>query len=137
MRFLALLLGAAALGSCTTGPVTPNPQEAAEAQAKFAELTAGRVAGPPVTCISHNVSDDMTKLPGGAVAFRDNSRRIYINTMGPGCPNLRDQYALVTRPVATTQLCSGDIAQVVDPSTGMFISSCVFGEFVPYTKTGA
>ena len=134
MRYLVLLLGAAAVGSCAAGPPGPNPAEAAAAQAKFAELTAGRVAGTPVACIPRSVSDDMRKLPGGAVAFRDNSRRIYINTMGTGCPGLRDSYAIKTRPVGTTQLCRGDIAEVVDPTNGIFVSSCVFGDFVPYTK---
>ena len=108
----------------------------ARTEARLAELTAGRVAGAPVACLSRNQSDDMTVIPGGAVAFRDNARRLYINHMQGSCPNLRDTNALVTKPVGTTQLCRGDIAQLIDTTSRVFVGSCVFGDFVPYTRAG-
>ena len=136
MRVLTLLLIASAVASCSTAPPVQSADQVARTQAKLAQLTAGRIAGQPVACLTRNQSDDMTIIPGGAVAFRDNARRLYINHMQGSCPNLRDTQALLTRPVATTQLCRGDIAQVVDTSTRVFVSSCVFGDFVPYTRPG-
>ena len=133
MRFLPLLLIASALGSCNTAPSVQSAEQVAQAQAKFAELTAGKVAGTPVSCLSRQDSGNQIILPGGTVAFRDSSRRVYINTMQ--CPQLRDSYALVTRPIGTSSMCRGDIAQVVDPSTGVFVGSCVIGDFVPYTRS--
>jgi hypothetical protein len=49
---------------------------------------------------------------------------------------LRSHYAIVTRQFGGGGLCSGEIAEVVDPTTGISISSCSFGEFVPYRRMG-
>lgn len=137
MKYLSLLLIASALGSCGTAPPVQSAEQITRAQAQLADLTAGKVAGPPVSCLSHHASREMIIIPGGTVAFRDSSRRIYVNNMGGGCPNLRDTNTLVTRPVATTSLCRGDIAQVLDTSSHIFVGSCVFGDFVPFTRPGA
>ena len=136
MRFLPLLLIAPAIASCSTAPPVQSADQMARTEARLAELTAGRVAGAPVACLSRNQSDDMTVIPGGAVALRDNARRLYINHMQGSCPNLRDTNALVTKPVGTTQLCRGDIAQLIDTTSRVFVGSCVFGDFVPYTRAG-
>ena len=137
MRFLPLLLIAPAIASCSTAPSVQSAEQAAMTQTRLAALTAGRVPGQPVSCLSRSQSDDMTIVPGGAVAFRDNSKRLYINDMQGSCPYLRDTNALVTRPIATTQLCRGDIAQLIDTSSRTFVGTCVFGDFVPFTRPGA
>lgn len=135
MRIPALLLIASALGSCTTAPAGPTQLSASE-QAELAQLTAGKVAGPPISCLQHYQSDDMITVNESTVAFRDGRSRVYLNGMQGGCPNLRAPYALVTRST-TAQLCRGDIAEVVDTSTHMTVGSCVFGDFIPYTRVGA
>ena len=47
MRAIPLLLTAAALTGCATQP--PPATQMAESQAKFQELTAGKVAGPAIS----------------------------------------------------------------------------------------
>jgi hypothetical protein len=138
MRFLAILLGAAAIGSCTTAPPSPDGQAmTAREQAELAQLTAGKVAGAPVTCLPHYYTKDMITIDDRTVASRVSRGRVYLNGMNGGCPSLRPPYALVTRQFGTANLCRGDIAQVVDTSTGASFGSCVFGNFIPYTRPGA
>jgi hypothetical protein len=136
MRFLAPLLIATALGSCSAGPPTamaPTPQQ----QAKFASLTAGKVAGAPMSCLSSHRSADMIVIDDSTIAFRDGSKRVYVNHMQGECANLgRGGQALVTQN-PTGQLCRGDIAQVLDVTSRIPMGSCVFGDFVPYTRPGA
>jgi hypothetical protein len=79
----------------------------------------------------------MTIVGPNTVAFRDGARRTYVNDMRGSCTNLRSNYALVTRQFGGTGLCSGEIAQIIDPSTGVTVGSCVFGDFTPFTRPGS
>ena len=138
MPALILLISTAAMGSCMAAPPAPEQVAALAArdQAEVANYLNGRVpSGPPVACLSARSTNDMTIINQHAVGFRDNSSRVYINDMRGGCPGLRSQYALVTRQIGTG-LCSGEIAEVVDPVSRIHISSCVFGEFRPFSRPG-
>jgi hypothetical protein len=110
---------------------------AAREQAELAQLTAGKVAGAPISCLPHYDAKDMITINDRTVAFRVNRSKVYLNGMQGGCPSLRPPYALVTRQFGSPNLCRGDIAQVVDTSTGMAFGSCVFGDFIPYTRPRA
>ena len=134
MRSVSLLLVAAALTSCSTA-MGPTPEVSARSQAQLQQLLAGRVAGPAVTCLPPGRSGDMTTIAGGTVVFRSGST-YYLNTMGGGCPNLNSHTALVTRQFGGSSLCSGEIAQLLDPGSRMTVGSCTFGEFIPFRKPG-
>jgi hypothetical protein len=133
MRSVSLLLVAAFLTSCSA--VAPPPVVSAQSQARLQQMLAGRAAGPAVSCLPPTRSSDMTIIGDGSVVFRSGNT-LYLNAMRGGCPNLRSQYALLTRQFGGSGLCSGEIAQVVDPTNGISISSCSFGEFVPYRRVG-
>ncbi len=136
MRIPALLLIASFVGSCTAVPPGPQPLTARE-HAELTRLTAGKVAGPPITCLPRYNSNDMITVNERTIAFRQGRSTVYLNGMQGGCPNLRPPYALLTRQFGNPQLCRGDIAEVVDTSSGMTVGSCVFGDFIPYTRVGA
>lgn len=135
MRSMSLLFLAAALGACSTAP---EPGRSAQAQAHLQKLLAGKVAGKPISCLPHYRANDMVVIDDNAVAFRD-GRTVYLNDFQGGtCSNLGSGfYALLTRTFGGTGLCRGDIAQVIDTSTGMTVGSCAMGDFVPYSKSGA
>jgi hypothetical protein len=135
MRGISLLLIGAALASCTTAP--PPPTRSAAKQAEYERLIAGKVAGPPVSCLPTYRQNDMVVIDDNTIAFRDGSRRTYINHMQGGCANLGGPYALVTKTYGTAQLCRGDIGQVVDVANHFTVGSCVFGDFIPYTTPGS
>lgn len=132
MRAIPLLLAAAAVSSCATQP--PSETQMAESQAKLQELTAGRVAGRPITCLPPSLrSKSMTVIDDSTIAYEDGSRN-YINHLRGSCTNLKSGfYTLVVRSSGSGQ-CSGDIADVTDVRTGMTAGSCALGDFVPYTR---
>jgi len=136
MRVMSLLLAGGLLASCTTAP-QPTAR-AADKQAEFAQLLAGKVAQRPIACLPHYQSNDMRVIDEDTIAFRDGARRTFVTHMNGGCSNLGNtSYALVTKLYGTASLCSGDIARVVDTLNGMTVGSCSFGEFTPYVRPGA
>ena len=133
MRIPAYLIAAASLASCTAGP-----QSAAYDQANAAKLQqtlAGKVAGAPVSCLPSYRSNDLIRAGDDVAIFRDGPNRVYVNRLNGSCSGLGNQnYALVTKTVGSSSVCRGDIARIVDLSTGMTVGSCSFGDFVPYTS---
>ena len=131
MRCLPLILVAAALAACSTGP---QPGRTAEAEAHLNKLLAGKAPGKPISCLSHYRSNDMVVIDDSTVVFK-NGRTVYRNDFqGGACSNLgRGSYAMLTRTSGGLGLCRGDIAEILDTSSGMTVGSCVLGDFVPYT----
>ena len=129
MRAIPLLLTAAALAGCTTQP--PPPTRTAEAQAKFAQLTAGKVAGQPITCLPSYTTNDMVTIDNATVVFRK-GQRVYVNHLLGECHGLDSGfYTLVTRSHGSG-LCRGDISNVEDVRTGTMVGTCAIGDFIPY-----
>ena len=133
MRAIPLLLAVAALTGCMTQP--PPETQLAESQAKFQELTSGKVAGPAMACLPPSVrSRNMVAIDDRTIAYVDSPRRVYVNHLRGECSNLRNGfYTLVVRS-SGSGTCSGDIADVADVRTGMTAGTCALGEFVPYTR---
>ena len=131
MRRLPLFLIAAALTACSTGP---QPGRTAEAEAHLNKLLAGKAPGKPISCLAHYRSNDMVVIDDNTVVFK-NGRTVYRNDFqGGACSNLGSAfYALVTRTSGGLGLCRGDIAEILDTSSGMTVGSCVLGDFVPYS----
>lgn len=130
MRVMTLVLAASALASCTTAP--DMTQRSAAKQAELAQLLAGKVAQPPITCLPHHYSSDMRVIDEQTIAYRDGSR-VYVTHMNGPCSNLGSgNGALVTHQFGSADLCRGDIARVVDTANGVTMGSCSFGDFTPY-----
>ena len=137
MRGIFLLLIGGALVACTTTAAQQQPMRSAQSQKQYDQLLAGKVAGAPLSCLPTFRSSDMVVIDERTVAFRDGSSRVYVNHMQGGCSNLGGPYALVTRTFGGSQLCRGDIGQVVDLTNHFTVGSCVFGDFVPYSRPRA
>jgi hypothetical protein len=136
MRRISLLLIGGALVACTT-TAAEQPIRSVKAQKQYDQLLAGKVAGAPTSCLPSYNQNDMVVIDERTVAFRQGASRVYVNHMQGGCTNLGGPYALVTRTFGSAQLCRGDIGQVVDLTNHFTVGSCVFGDFVPYSKPRA
>ena len=137
MRVMTLALVGGLVASCTTGPPQPTFR-AADKQAEYAQLLAGKVAQKSISCLPHFQSNDMRVIDEDTIAFRDGGRRTFVTHMNGGCSNLGNpSYALLTHQFGTGDLCQGDIARVIDTLNGMTVGSCTFGEFTPYVRPGA
>jgi hypothetical protein len=135
MRSVSLLLVGATLVGCST--YAPAPR-APDAEAQLQTMLAGKVAGPAVRCIPSHAADNMLVVDDRTILFRDGARRVWRNDLNGGaCHGLSFGGTLVTkREVGTSSLCRGDISHVVT-SSGSTTSTCVFGDFVPYSTPGA
>ncbi|MFL6758350.1 hypothetical protein [Sphingomonas sp.] len=136
MRVMPLLLVSCVLASCTTAP--QPTMRSPDKQTELAQLLAGKVAQRPISCLPHYQASDMRVIDDDTIAFRDGSRRTFVAHMNGGCSNLGSgSTALVTHQFGTSDLCSGEIARVVDTANGITVGSCSFGEFTPYTRPRA
>jgi hypothetical protein len=131
MRGIGLLLATCVLASCSAAPqpTTRSPQ----AQRDYERLLADKVAGAPLTCLPSYNANDMIVIDESTIVYRETAGRVYVNHMRHPCGGLGGTTALVTHTFGP-QTCSGDIAQVADLSTRMTVGSCVFGDFIPYSK---
>lgn len=133
MRSIPLLLAAAALTSCSTAPPEPAPMTQ-RGMAQLQRLTEGRVAGATQTCIPNYPNSDFWVIDENRVAFRSGST-IYVNNLNGPCSRLGwGGYAFVTRHPGGSNLCRGEIATVVDTSSGFTVGSCTLGDFIPYAR---
>lgn len=134
---LPLLLAAA--GALLTVSCTATPQQYVQtpkAQRELSDALAGRVAGPPQRCIPDYRAKRIEIIDDRTILYRSGPI-VYVQNPSGGCRGLSGgRYTLVTRQVGTTDLCEGDIGRLIDLSTGIMGGTCVFGPFVPYTKTG-
>ncbi|QJB68894.1 hypothetical protein [Parasphingorhabdus halotolerans] len=103
-------------------------------QTKLDARLAGRTPGKPVSCITRWDQKHMTVISDDIILFgqRRNSQTIYVNKPYLGC-NSADKHSLVTRSYSNG-LCKGDMVVVTDLQTQADVGSCVWSEFVPYTK---
>lgn len=130
MRILLIAAAAASLVACETMDHRPQQRTAAQQQ-EYDQLLAGRVPGRPERCLPRQRSNDMRVIDDDTILYRD-GRTTYVNKPIGSCTNLaRGSYALVTRSIGS-EMCRGDIATVVDTSTGTVVGSCAIGDFVPY-----
>lgn len=132
-KFILLSIAAAALAGCSYAPPPAAPPLSAKAQAQLGQLLAGKVAGQPQSCLPLQGANDMIVIDEYTIAYRDGVNRVWINKPQGGCRGLGRGYALVTQRTTST-LCSGEIGQVIDPTSGVTLGSCVLSEFTPYTR---
>jgi hypothetical protein len=116
------------------GPPPPAPNY--EAQQHLAQWLNGLVpSGPPRDCLASYKQQEMTVIDSSTIAFREGTGHVWVQKTQSPCTPLGGPgpYALVTRS-SQSQLCRGDIAEVVDTASGTNVGSCVIGEFLPYSR---
>lgn len=125
------MLATAVAGMCACATASEPSHRSAKAQATYDRMLAGKVAGKAEKCLPAYRSDDMVVIDEDTILFRD-GRTVYVNQPLGGCSNAdRLGSTLVTR-IFSAQLCRGDIATVVDHSSGITVGSCALGDFTPY-----
>jgi hypothetical protein len=94
---------------------------------------AGRIAGPPQSCISLGAAvDGPTIVDGHTILYRSGSR-IYRTGPQGTCPALRPFTTLIVE-VYGGQLCRNDRFRVKEPSSIIPSGTCLFTDFTPYSK---
>lgn len=125
------MLATAVVGLCACATASEPAQRSTKAQATYDRMLAGKSPGKAEKCLPTYRSNDMTIIDDDTILFRD-GRTTYVNTLLGTCMSLtRSGSAIVTHNVGP-QLCRGDLATVVDNTSGMSLGACALGDFVPY-----
>ena len=131
------LIGTALLAAAVAGCATNAPnygERSPEAQQLLASYLDGKTPGPAQSCLPHYRTDDQIAVDEQTILYRDGSNRVWRTEMNGPCIGLgRPGTAILVRTSSGIGLCRGEIAEVVDTSTGMTVGSCSFGDFVLYT----
>lgn len=124
MRELVLILAAASLISCSR-PVSPPGSD-------LAQMTAGRVAGAPRTCIETSGTSSLRAIDGQNLAY-GSGRTVYINHLAGPCPGMQPLSTLIIEAQGN-QYCRGD--RVRGRELGSIIAgpTCILGDWVPYRR---
>ena len=112
---------AAAVGSCAPAPQTAVPEVIPQ--------IAGRVAGPPQSCVPIQSSTNMMLENRHAFVY---STGTVVYVSATNCPASADDIP-VLHPTGSEH-CRGDIVRMVDRVTQMPGPSCILGDFVPYRR---
>jgi len=139
MRYMtsaSCLIPLALLAGCTLTPAEKARMEQ-RAQTERADLDKalrGLTPEASTQCISQYRTQQV-KSYGPTIVYTVSPRLKYVSQTAGGCDGVggAGNNIFVTR-TTTGQLCSGDIAQTVDRTSGFFTGSCSFGPFVPYRK---
>lgn len=94
---------------------------------------AGRVAGPPQTCITLRHGNGPTIVDRTTMLYRDGSRLWKASPIG-ACASSMEPISTVVVEIHGGQLCQNDRFRILSP--GMRIPSpfCRFGPFTPYVN---
>lgn len=111
-----------------------EPELSVEGQTRLAAELEGYAAdGPAVNCVRTPDLQGNRSVGDNVIVFSGSGGRKWVNHTSGSCPNLQFGRALRFQ-TTMTQLCSGDIATVFDPATGVEYGGCALGEFTPYRR---
>lgn len=112
------------LASCA-GASSRSPDDSAA----IAKEVAGKTAGEPRSCIPLDDASSATAYHD-AIVYRTSRRLTYVNA-ARGCDAFDPDPIFVNR-VMGSQLCKGDIVQLVSRTGGIPGPFCILGDFTPY-----
>lgn len=131
-RLAPLLLLAVAACAPSASQRVASAAAADKTAADLNRALAGLTPRQPVSCLPTAARTQSTAY-GSTIIYTVSRREKYRNDTVGGCESIARGDILVTRSPAG-QLCSGDIAQTVDPGSRMQTGGCALREFIPYRR---
>lgn len=119
-----LLLALMVLVGCSRPVVPPG--------ADLAQTLAGRVAGPPQSCVSAQSVSNLRAIDAATLGY-GSGPSIYVNRLGGDCPGLRELSTVIVE-VYGGQYCRGDHFRAVELAGGIPGPVCILGDWVPYRR---
>jgi hypothetical protein len=128
MRSLMLISAFAfCAASCSTPPATPGGQSALAAE------VAGRVAGPPQSCITSHQSTNLRVVDSQTLAY-DDGPTIWVTHLGAACPGIESLSTIIVEPKLGGQYCRGDHVRGLEQGATIPGATCFIGDWVPYRR---
>jgi len=124
----------AAFAAAVLATAIPSAAAAdAKGEAQLAKLLDGRAPGTPVHCLSRSQRDNMQVIDRTALVFRD-GKTLYVNR--PGGVNFLTWSDVPVFKIWGDQLCSKDVVNLHDRSSGIGGPAMIMGDFIPYRRAG-
>lgn len=124
MMMSAFAIGAA---SCSTPPAAPTDQSA------LAREVAGRVAGPPRSCVNSSQSANIRVIDSQTLAY-DDGPTIWVTHLGASCPGMATLSTVIVEPKLGGQYCRGDHVRGLEQGAIIPGATCFIGDWVPYRR---
>jgi hypothetical protein len=129
MRPSPLLLVPLLLAGCAA----PRAEGPTRDQQWLSRELAGRVAGPPQTCVpAESNSAALTIVDDRTLAYQ-RGRTLWVNNLEAPCPGLRPFETLIVE-VHGSQYCRNDRFRSVEPGLTIPGPYCLLGDFTPYRR---
>lgn len=125
MRTFMVIAAAASIASCSR-PVSPPGSS-------LAEVTQGRIAGPPQSCISTNPSENLRVIDPQTIAYGV-GRTVYINRLAGPCPGMDEMNTIIVEAATGGQYCQGDRIRGREPQSIIAGPSCNLNEWIAYRQ---
>ena len=127
-KIIALTIAAATL-ALSAAPISAESR-AERGEAKFAELTEGRVAGEGQSCINTFNTNRLTVIENVGISY-ERGDTIWIARASNA--NQLSGFDIPVFERRGSQLCRTDVIRTIDRSSGHFSGVVFLGDFVPYT----
>jgi hypothetical protein len=123
---MLIALAALLAGTSCSRPATPT-------DSVLAQKLAGRVAGPPQTCVTRFGEQNLHALDEGTLVYGD-GETIYVNQLPPGsCPGIKPLNTLIVDG-SGNQICRGDRVRALEIGAIIPGAPCNLGDWIPYRK---
>ena len=126
MRSMVLIAGLA-LAGCSA-----NEVRGPEINPGFVRELAGRVAGPPQSCISTFGIASVRAIDARTLAY-DSGRTIYVSRLQSACPALSPHNTIIVERNGS-QLCRGDQVRGLEPGAVIPGPICNVQDWVPHRR---
>ena len=126
------------LATAVVATITAVPAQAAARgpDAELAALLEGRVAEPPVRCISVSPNMGSTRIVTGRAIIWRSGGRLYVNVPRGRADTLDDDDILITEPFGS-QLCRNDQVRPLNRLSHIPRAALLLGDFTPYVRRAA
>jgi hypothetical protein len=125
-----IVISAAALSVASCAQ--PQPGAPGDA-APFARELAGRVPGPPTSCVSTMQGTNLRVIDRQTLAYEQGAT-MWVNRLGAPCPGLEALNTVIVEPKLGSQYCSGDHIRGLEPGAIIPGPVCFLGQWVPYRR---
>lgn len=117
------ILGIGLAACATEGRVATLSEEAAD------KLAAFEPTGEMTNCLNSRLIQEVRPLNETLILVRTGANAFWLNRTTGRCNNAESSFSRLQYRNTTSQLCRGQIVQVIDNTTGSTVGSCSFGDF--------
>jgi len=115
-------------------PLIASSSPSAQPDANFAKETAGRVAGPAISCIPSQPTQGLRVIDAQTIGSGW-GKTVYVSHFGAPCPGIEPTSTLIVEPGTAGEYCRGDHVRGREMGANISGPVCILGDWVPYRSS--